>query len=78
MENKLKTPSLSLAVLNTHSSLAVRYVFTLNIVDESKYSDRHDWLYISNASKLEFLKTSHRYHSINEALTFCHGTIKPL
>ncbi len=25
---------------------------------------------------LEFLKTSHRYHRINEAMFLCHGTIK--
>lgn len=72
MENKLKTPSLSFILVWLYDSF-----LTLNIVDESKYSDRHDCLYISKASKLEFLKTSHRYHSINEALIFCHGTVKP-
>lgn len=36
----------------------------------------HDVIMLKCIQKLEFLKTSHRYHRISEAMILCHGTIK--
>lgn len=47
---------------------------------KDKYLNRHDcfsWCHnVKMRQKLEFLKTSHRYHRISEAMILCHGTIK--